>query len=195
MSVNPQPPSSRRKCLATLAALVPMASGLPGAGAAVGTTEACPDSVGNQRRFRLAKDSAAVGFEASAMPLAKASPTPAAKPRLASNAYPFEDLKEEKSGGNSFWPILNGTTWAGCPIEVHETRLAPGGSPHAPHLHAHEEMFLVREGTVEVTIAGRATRLGPGSAAYVASNDQHGIKNAGTDEALYFVLAVGSEST
>ncbi len=117
------------------------------------------------------------------------------KPSLVSKVYPFGELKESKSSGHSSWSILNGGTWAGCPIEVHETSLAPAASPHPPHHHAHEEMFLIREGTLGVTIAGHSTRLGPGSAAYVASNDQHGIKNVGETAALYFVLAVGSEAS
>jgi quercetin dioxygenase-like cupin family protein len=166
MKSTPQPLASRRKCLATLAALVPMPSGR---GALAGARPARPQTAGAQ-------------------------PGPAlAKPRLVSKVYPFGELKESKSGGNSFWSILKGETWAGCPIEVHESRLAPGASPHPPHHHAHEEMFLVREGEVEVTIAGHSTRLGAGSAAYVASNDQHGIRNVGEAAALYFVLAIGSQ--
>ena len=52
--------------------------------------------------------------------------------------------------------------------------------PHPPHHHLHEEMFLVREGTLEATISGKSTRLGPGSVAFVGSNDEHGIRNPGT---------------
>lgn len=121
------------------------------------------------------------------------APRAAKKPRLVSKVYPLGELKESRSGGNSFWSILNGETWAGCPIEVHESSLAPAASPHPPHHHAHEEMFLVREGTLEVTIAGETARIGPGSAAYVASNDEHGVKNVGETAALYFVLAVGNQ--
>ena len=123
---------------------------------------------------------------------ASQAPRAAQKPRLVSKVYPLADLKERKSGGNSFWSILNGETWAGCPLEVHESSLAPAASPHPPHHHAHEEMFLVREGALEVTIAGQTARLGPGGAAYVASNDEHGIKNVSETAALYFVLAVGN---
>jgi quercetin dioxygenase-like cupin family protein len=64
--------------------------------------------------------------------------------------------------------------------------------PHPSHRHRQEEMFLIREGTVEVTIAGRSTRLGPGGVAFIASNEEHGILNAGSTHAEYFVLALGS---
>jgi len=114
-------------------------------------------------------------------------------PNLGSKAYPFEDLPVRTSGGNTFRPVLDGNTHAGCPVELHETGLAVGAMPHPPHHHVHEEMFLVREGTLEVTIAGASTRLGPGSVAFVASNQEHGIRNTGTVPAQYFVLAIGHD--
>jgi quercetin dioxygenase-like cupin family protein len=55
------------------------------------------------------------------------------------------------------------------------------------------EMILVREGTMEVTIAGRSAKLGPGSVGYVASNEQHGWRNVGTRRAHYFVPAIGRD--
>ncbi len=48
-----------------------------------------------------------------------------------------------------------------------------------------------REGTVDITINGQPHRLGPGSAAFAASNDEHSIKNVGTASASYFVVAIG----
>jgi mannose-6-phosphate isomerase-like protein (cupin superfamily) len=56
----------------------------------------------------------------------------------------------------------------------------------------HEELLFIREGELEVTINGQGTRLGPGSCAYLASNDLHGYRNVGTVPAKYFVLALGS---
>lgn len=111
---------------------------------------------------------------------------------LLSKAYPFETLKAQADGPNKFRPIFEGTTHDGFHIALHQTDLAPGAMPHPPHHHVYEEIFLVREGTVVVTIAGRESTLGPGSVAYVASNDEHGIRNAGTTHAQYFVFELGS---
>ena len=116
------------------------------------------------------------------------------KGSLASKAYRFGDLPAHASGGNTFRPVLEGETHTGAFIELHESDLAPGGMPHPPHQHAHEEMFLVREGELEVTIAGKTTRLGPGAVAFVASNTEHGVRNPGTTHAQYFVLALGRDS-
>jgi mannose-6-phosphate isomerase-like protein (cupin superfamily) len=112
---------------------------------------------------------------------------------LASKAYTFENLPVHAGGQNNLRPVLQGATHAGWPIELHESDLAPGGIPHPPHHHLHDEMFLVREGTLEVVISGRASRLGPGSVAFIASNEEHGIRNAGTGRAQYFVLALGKD--
>ena len=127
------------------------------------------------------------------IPALMASDGLAAEAPIPSNVFRFEDLPVEYGGGNALRRILEGKTHTGYAIEMHETDLASGAMPHPAHHHAHEEVFLVREGTLEVTIAGRASRLSPGSVAYVASNDEHGIRNAGATHAQYFVIALGSE--
>ena len=76
-------------------------------------------------------------------------------------------------------------------VEIHHTELAPGSAPHAPHHHVHEEIIAVREGLVEVTILGKTVKLGPGGMAYVASNEEHGWKNAGDTQAHYVVITLG----
>lgn len=118
----------------------------------------------------------------------------AAEETLSSFAKPFADLPLHQNGGNQSRPILNGITHAGCPLEVHETTLAPGSMPHPPHHHEHEEMFLIEKGTVTVTIAGKSTELGPGSAAFIHSGEEHGIRNTGQQPAQYFVVAIGAQS-
>ena len=115
----------------------------------------------------------------------------AEKTRLESKVYRFEDLPARTSDGHTGHPVLDGMTHAGCHIELHETTLAPGAMPHPLHHHEHEEMFFIREGTLDVTIAGKTSPLAPGSVAFVASNDEHGIRNVGTEPAQYFVLEIG----
>jgi quercetin dioxygenase-like cupin family protein len=113
--------------------------------------------------------------------------------RLPSKTYRLEELPSSGNGPARSWSMLNGETHTGLQLEMHETELPAGLAPHAPHHHVHEEILLIRDGQVEISIAGRKTLLGPGSAAYVASNEEHGWRNPGTTPAHYFVLAVGSD--
>lgn len=109
---------------------------------------------------------------------------------LPSRTYKFEDLAVRTNGKNKSRAVLDGTTHTGYGIEMHETELGPGMAPHPPHKHVHEELIMIREGTLEVTISGNVTKLGPGSAAYVASGEEHGWKNIGDTPAHYFVMAL-----
>ncbi len=110
---------------------------------------------------------------------------------IPSAVYPFEKLPIRTPNNAQIRDVLKGKLATGESLEVHETTLPPGGAPHPPHHHVHSEMWLVREGTVELTINGTSYQLGPGSVGFVHSNDEHGIKNAGATPATYFVVAVG----
>jgi quercetin dioxygenase-like cupin family protein len=80
-------------------------------------------------------------------------------------------------------------------LEVHVTTLDPGKSPHAPHRHPNEEMIIVRQGTVEALVNGDWKRVGPGSVIFFASNQLHGLKNVGTEPAIYHVINFKTSST
>ncbi len=113
---------------------------------------------------------------------------------LPSAMFPFEKLVARKSGPTEIRSVLKGKLVTGEGLEVHETTLAVGATPHAPHRHVHSEMWLIREGTVELMVEGKRTRMGPGSVGFVRSNEEHGIQNVGEVAATYFVVAVGPGS-
>lgn len=113
---------------------------------------------------------------------------------LSSKAYRFEDLHVEKEDHVAYRDILEGRTHTGDYLEVHETVLEPGAVPHPAHRHVGEELFMISKGTLEVTIAGKSTRLGPGSAFFVASNDEHQIHNVGDTPAQYFAVTLGQKA-
>ncbi len=112
---------------------------------------------------------------------------------LPSRVFPFEKLRvaTEDGGKTQFRPVLKGKLATGEALEVHETTLPPGGSPHPGHHHAHSEMWLVREGTIELTINGKSQKIGPGGVGFVHANDEHAVRNAGARPASYFVVAIG----
>jgi quercetin dioxygenase-like cupin family protein len=114
---------------------------------------------------------------------------------LPARTYKYEDLPVKVNKTSRGRAVLRGDTHSGFPIEMHLTELDPGQAPHAPHKHVHEEIFMLREGTIEMTINGKTTRLTPGSVAYIASNELHGLVNSGTEAAHYFVIALGNDNT
>jgi mannose-6-phosphate isomerase-like protein (cupin superfamily) len=131
-------------------------------------------------------------FVLQAIPMLAASSVFALdSPTLGSFVKPFDDLPVKKNGQNESRPILDGLTHSGDHLEVHETTLAPGSEPHPPHQHEHEELFLMMKGTLAVTIAGKTGVIGPGGAAFVHSNELHGVRNPGNENAQYFVVATG----
>jgi quercetin dioxygenase-like cupin family protein len=80
-------------------------------------------------------------------------------------------------------------------LEVHETTLNPGQSPHPPHRHPNEELILMEKGTVEVLSNGEWKRVGPGSVIFNGSNQLHGLRNVGTEPAVYHVVNFQSAAT
>jgi quercetin dioxygenase-like cupin family protein len=70
----------------------------------------------------------------------------------------------------------------------HITTLNPGQAPHPAHKHAEEELMIVREGSVEVTLNGQATHVDTGGMIFCASNELHGIRNPGNTPATYYVI-------
>jgi mannose-6-phosphate isomerase-like protein (cupin superfamily) len=111
---------------------------------------------------------------------------------LPSATFAFESLPVQDLEHAQVRKIMKGRLATGEHIEVHETTLSPNGYPHSPHHHLHSEMWLIREGTVELTINGIGHRVGPGGLGFVHSNEEHGIKNVGAGPATYYVVAIGS---
>jgi quercetin dioxygenase-like cupin family protein len=111
---------------------------------------------------------------------------------LPSASYSFETLMAPTAAsGAQVREILKGKLATGEALETHATTLPPGAMPHPPHHHVHSEMFLMREGTLELTVNGKTYQLGPGSVGFVRSNDEHGVKNVGATPASYFVVEIG----
>jgi len=73
-------------------------------------------------------------------------------------------------------------------LEIHISTLNPGKSPHAPHQHQHEELLIIKDGTLETYQSGATRRVGPGGIIFQASNELHNVTNVGQTPATYFVI-------
>ncbi len=114
-------------------------------------------------------------------------------PRLGTKAYIFDELPVTANGKNKRRSMFTGKTHTGFKLESHQSEIAPGEVNHPPHQHLREEMMLVREGTMELTIAGKPMKLGPGCVGYIGSNEMHNAKNIGTTNAHYFIVNLGRD--
>src|SRR6185503_12184195 len=105
---------------------------------------------------------------------------------LQSNVYYWNKLEPIKEETRVRRQVLEAKTFALGYFEIHASTLEPGEAPHPPHVHDDmEELMIVKEGTVKITIAGKSKVLGPGSIAFAIPGDEHGIENAGTTQATY----------
>jgi quercetin dioxygenase-like cupin family protein len=114
-------------------------------------------------------------------------------PRLGTHAYMFNDLPVTTNGRNRQRRMFTGKTHTGFKLESHQSDIAPGEVNHPPHQHLREEMILVREGTMELTVSGKPMKLGPGDVGYIGSNELHNAKNVGTTRAHYFIVNLGRD--
>ncbi len=127
------------------------------------------------------------------IPALAVSQAPAQSRVQTSMALRLQDMPVRTSSHMRSRAILKGETHTAFPVDVHQSELDAGQAPHPPHRHVHEEILMLRSGMLDVTIGGKTTRLGPGSVAYIASNDEHGWRNTGASVAEYFVIALGED--
>jgi len=108
---------------------------------------------------------------------------------LLSGVYHWNKLEPKKEDTRIRRQVLEGTTFALSHFEIHASTLEPGQAPHPPHVHKdEEELMIVKEGQVSITIAGKNKTLGPGSIAFAIPGDEHGINNSGNTQATYYIL-------
>lgn len=108
--------------------------------------------------------------------------------------YNWDKLTPIKEDTRVRRQILEGSTTSLAMFEAHTSTLEPGQAPHPPHTHAdQEELIIVKEGKVKVTINGVSQLLGPGSIAYAIPGEEHGIENAGKTSATYYVFKYKSK--
>ena len=123
--------------------------------------------------------------------LAATLPADAATSGLGATVFRYEDLPVRPNGQNKGRAVFDTTTHSGFAVELHMTELGSGQAPHAPHSHVHEEVLMLRRGTLDATFGGKTARLTAGSVIYMESNMEHGWRNPGTEPAEYFVIALG----
>jgi quercetin dioxygenase-like cupin family protein len=120
---------------------------------------------------------------------------PTAAGELGSTVLDWAQLPVKATKTGERREVVDSPTATLTHLECHVTTLNPGLAAHAPHRHPDEEIILVKDGTLDVTINGRTQPAGPGDILFFSSNDEHGMKNSGATTATYYVMRVGTEAT
>jgi quercetin dioxygenase-like cupin family protein len=143
--------------------------------------------------FLLAAGVSAEAAPQNAAPAQAAADSIEKLPVMKTQAFLFNELPVATNGQNRQRRMFTAKTHTGFKIESHQSDIAPGEVNHPPHQHLREEMMLVREGTMELTIGGKPYRLGPGDVGVIGSNEIHNAKNVGATRAHYFIVNIGRD--
>lgn len=118
--------------------------------------------------------------------LAALAALPAAAAKLPDVTYSPKDAKLTKEPFGDLLIYFDGPTDQLKSMTAGSLRLKAGATPHPPHKHPEEEFLLVTEGSGEISIEGKITKVGPGSMMYTAANRLHGIVNTGKTPMLFY---------
>jgi quercetin dioxygenase-like cupin family protein len=115
-------------------------------------------------------------------------------PVMRTQHFKYDELPVTTNGQNRQRRMFTAKTHTGFKIESHQSDIAPGEVNHPPHQHLREEMMLIREGLMELTIAGKPYRLGPGDVGVIGSNELHNAKKRGLwPRDVYFIVNIGRD--
>jgi quercetin dioxygenase-like cupin family protein len=112
----------------------------------------------------------------------------AAKPVMHSCFFNWAGLKPVPTKQGERRTVFDAPTPTLANFECHITTLNPGESPHLPHRHADEELMVVKQGTLAAIQGDQTNVVEAGGIIFEASNELHGLRNVGTNQAVYFVF-------
>ena len=116
----------------------------------------------------------------------------ASLPLLESGVFKPSPSKPGLMAGHSSSRYVAGMLKAGnIRLEMHESTIDPGAEHEAVGTHLHSEIWLVREGTAELTTNGVARTMTAGDVGICCAGDKHFIANTSDKPVTYFVVTVG----
>ena len=147
----------------------------------------------DRRRLFLSAMAAMVAAtgKAAAQPLGPMTTTQLSKSRV----IKFKDLPMRKlDNGGVQRVVMSGTLPTGEFIEIHETVLPVGRTPHASHKHPNTEWLFIQSGKLEyIDEGGKVIPVEPNDIVFSASNIDHGLRNVGNTPATYIVFSVSKQ--
>ena len=116
-------------------------------------------------------------------------------PTLLSGVFDWKAMQPVATATGERRGVFDGSTVTLENLEMHVTTLNPGQTPHAAHRHPDEEIIIIKEGALDVSINGKTERANAGSVLLYASNDLHGMRNASDQPTTYYVIRAVTTTT
>ena len=108
---------------------------------------------------------------------------------LAARVYRWDSLAAKKQNRWTSRPIIEGSTSSLSWFEATAIILEAGkAAPPSSVYYDVEEILIIKEGQLNITINGASKKMGTGSVALIMPRMVHGISNAGNTRATYYML-------
>jgi (S)-ureidoglycine aminohydrolase len=125
--------------------------------------------------------------------LGGASILPAQTP-IQSEVYSWKDSPVTKTGTGSQRSIVKGVATDFASLEISAITLEPDKAEGTTAHTNFEEMIIVKDGSLKITLNGESKTVGRGSVAIILPGDEHGFANATNGDTTYYVLRYQSKS-
>ena len=111
-----------------------------------------------------------------------------------SGAYHSADRPVKISGDRESGVFLEGTSAHLEYLRIHATTQYPGAKPRPAHANKdNEELVIVKEGTMKVTIDGKSAILGAGGVVLIMPQQMQAYENIGNSNLTYYAMQYRSK--
>lgn len=115
-------------------------------------------------------------------------------PEVASGLYVWEDVKFKEGQMRSGKRFMEGSSPHFEYLEIHTTTQQAGAKPAPPHTQQDiEEIIIVKEGLMKMTMDGESRMLGPGSVILIPPMVEQSMQNVGDGPLAYYVMMFRSK--
>lgn len=109
---------------------------------------------------------------------------------MTSSAIEWNSLTVKTNATGSSRQFFAGPTATLDELECHASTLNPGATNHVILERPHDEVIIVKEGTIEAYIGDKWVRVGPGSVIFNAAGTPQSMRNIGNIPATYHVIVI-----
>ncbi|MDP3914940.1 MAG: cupin domain-containing protein [Bacteroidota bacterium] len=115
-------------------------------------------------------------------------------PPVNPGVYRWADRPVKISEGRESGVFLEGTSPHFEYLKIHATTQNPGAKPGSAHANKDtEELIIVKEGTMKVTIDGKSSILGAGGVVLIMPQQMQSLENIGDSKLTYYAMKYRSK--